>query len=379
MKSALKKFFGYPINAEMLDPNTLPYDPVAMALKYLGIIKDGVKATAEQVETVKEGVIAYCRSVDDPETLEKDLRGIEEMWPEMRERFLNSASLTQLVLDHLLNSRYILRYLWLTGRLQFAVALAIKDGLMIPVAGGVVLENIPKSDAAWLVVTREPVHVARRETDYCCQSLLRAAETIFDVGAGLLPAYSWLYDYPLGENDQKLFACDSNAAILDYVPSMVGADAMRKLTYIIGDAREVASRPEYANMMKIVRLTGFLSYFPTFEQKLEIMQKVSGTLASDGIIIADLWTMGPSLMRSGGTTLWPSDPSNPVRLVPEKDVSTAKAVMESIAEELGLNCVHLVDQCNGNPRCLTQIKAVPKCVISLLGRSVSEDMFDPIW
>lgn len=375
----VKKFYDHPLNAEMLDPGTLPYDPLTMAMKYLGILKDGVKADAEQVEAIKDGVIAYCKQIDDDETLQKDLAGIEEIWPEMRERFLNSASLTQLILDHLLNSRYILRYLWLTGRLQFAVALEIKDGLAIPVSGGVMLEKIPQTDAAWLVVTREPVHIARRETDYCCQSLLRQAKTIFDAGAGMLPAYSSLYDYPLGENGQKLIACDSNAEIAKYLPSLFGAEAMNKLTYVYGDVREIAARPEYAGQIWVGRLTGFLSYFPSFEQKLEIMQIMKQTLVPEGVLVVDLWTMGPSLMRSGGTTLWPSDPSNPVRLVPEKDVPTAITVMEDIAKRLELKCVHLVDQCNGDQRCLTQIKAVPKCVMFLLGNDVSEDMFDPIW
>ena len=109
---ALKNFFDFPLNAEMLDSTVKPYDPGAMALKYLGIVKDGIKADANQVEAVREGTIAYCKQVDDPETLKRDLVGIEEMWPELRERFMKSASLTQLVLDYFLNSRYMLRYLW---------------------------------------------------------------------------------------------------------------------------------------------------------------------------------------------------------------------------------------------------------------------------
>lgn len=376
---ALKNFFDFPLNAEMLDSTVKPYDPGAMALKYLGIVKDGIKADANQVEAVREGTIAYCKQVDDPETLKRDLVGIEEMWPELRERFMKSASLTQLVLDYFLNSRYMLRYLWLTGRLQFAAALAIKDGRMIPVAGGTFFEPIPKSDGAWLVVTREPVHIARRQTDYCCQTLLRNAKSIFEVGAGMLPAYSDLYDYPLGENGQWLVACDSNPNALGYATSLLGTDSMKNLTYICGDAREVATRPEYAKKMDIARLTGFLSYFPTLEQKMDVMQKVSGTLVSGGMIIVDQWTMGPSLARSGGTTLWPSGPSNPAPLVPSANPEVAIDEMEQIAKVLGLKCVYLIDQCNGNPKCLTQVKAVPKCVMFLLGNDVSEDMFDSVW
>ena len=375
----LKTFFDFPLNAEMLDPTVKPYDPLTMALKYLDIIKDGVKATVDQVEAIREGTIAYCKQVDDSEQLKKDLAGIEEMSTELRERFMRSASLTQLVLDHFLNSRYMLRYLWLTGRLQFAAALAIKDGLMISVAGGTVFELIPKSDAAWLVVTREPVHIARRQTDYCCQTLLRNAKSIFEAGAGMLPAYSSLYDYPLGENGQWLVACDSNPDALGYATSLLGADAMKKLTYICGDVREIATRPEYAKQMEIARLTGFVSYFPTLEQKMDVMQKVSGTLKPEGVIIVDQWTMGPSLMRSGGTDLWPSGSSNPAPLIPSDNPNIAINEMKRIAEVLGLKCVHLEDQCNGNPKCLTQKKAVSKCVMFLLGQDVSEDMFDPVW
>ena len=379
MANALKKkFFDFPVNAAMLNPSTVPYDPAELALKYIGIVQSGVKATESQVEAVKEGVIAYCKKVDDSETLKEDMSGIEKTWPEMRGRFMNNAGLTQLMLDYGVNSRYFYQFLWLTGRKLFAVALAIKDGLMMPVSGKMVLEQIPPTDWAWNVSTIEPVMDARKQTDYCVQSLLRGAKSIFDGGAGLAPAYSWLYDYPLGENGQQLTLCDADGRLRDYIPLLHG-DALKqnKFRLVFGDYCKVA--PNYVNTVEIARLTGFLSYFQTFEKKLEIMQHSKNMLVDNGKILADTWTMGASLGRSALTTLWPSDPSDPGRLSPAKNITEAIDEMDRIAKELNLKYVYKIDECNGNPKCLSQVKAVPKCVMFLLGNDVSEDMFDPIW
>lgn len=381
----MKGFFDFSVNAPMVDPDAPVYDPNELAMKYIKIAKSGVKPTQEQVDGVREGVEAYCRKVDDPETLKKDLAGIAKTWPVMRERFMNSAGLTQMMLDVGVNSRYWYSFLWLTGMRLFAVALAIKDGLMMPVSGEMVLEKVPPTDSAWIITTQEPVMQARKQTDYRVQTLLRNANgIILDGGAGLAPAYSWLYDYPLGRNGQELILCDADKRLAEYVPLMLGDAIERgKAKYVYGDYCKIA--PGYNGRVSVARLTGFLSYFPAFEKRLEIMRRTNDVLVSggNGIILADLWTAGRSLLRSGITDLWPSKPTDPVRLTPAPDVDAAIDEMDRIAKELGLKYVYVVDACNGDPkygdpRCLTQAKAVPKCVIFLLGRDVSVDMFDPL-
>lgn len=218
---------------------------------------------------------------------------------------------------------------------------------------------------------------ARKWVDYLGAAILKDANgVIFDGGAGLAPAYSWIYDYPLGKAGQEVILCDADERLLQYAPLMLG-DAMRHAKYVCGDFCKEAQN--YVNKVRRMRLTGFLSYFPTYEKRLEVMHRAKDSLVPDGQILVDSWVLGPSLIRSGITDLWPSRPTDPVRLTPATSVDAAIDEMDKITKALGLKYVYAVDECNGNPKCLTQVKASPKCVLFLVGNDVSQDMLPSIW
>lgn len=368
-------FFQHPMNKLMLAGTDLPqYDPVELTLKPIKLAQAGVGPTDEQVEAVRTGVIDFCGTVHGGTALEKDIRGVDATWPVMRERFKGSPGLTQMMLDGGMNSRYFYQYLVLTGRKEYAVALESKDGYAMPVSGELKFEKVPKGDWHRMVCVEEPSHPARRQTDWRPQSLLRAAKTIFEGGVGLGPAYR-LYGYPLGQLNQKIVACDSDERLLKYWPLLFSGNAIELR---IGDVLEVMDDPDYVGEFDLVRLTGFLSYFPKFEDKLEIMRKAARLLKPDGVIVADLWVMGASLMRTALTQLWPIDPRDPHRLAPAENESVALGEIAQLCEGIGLPYVTVSDVCNGNPNCYTQAPASGKCVMFVAGKDADLSMLDPI-
>lgn len=373
-------FFEHRVNQAMFNKGSgiPPYDPQELALKYIALAKSGQMPTDEQVEAVRTGVINYCETVCSGEDLERDIAGINAMWPEVRERLSHSIGLTQMMLDFGVNSRYFYRYIREAGRGRFAVILEAKDGYALPVSGEMIYEEVPTTDWFWVVCHQEPSHPARTQTDWRCQSLCRSASTIFEGGAGLLSAYR-NYDYPLGKNGQRIVACDFDAEMKTYLPLVFNRHLEEYgIEYIIGDLLQVMDDPKYFGQFDVVRMTGLLPYYPKIEDKLRIMEKARRLLKDDGVIATDLWTMGMSLARTALIGLWPIDQSAPIHLAPAENEAAAVTEMDQIAKAIGLSYVYVGDVCNGNPCCYTQAKATPKCVIFLLGKNVDDSMFDPI-
>lgn len=372
-------FFEHPMNRAMLEGGGFPpYDPTTLALKYIKLAQSGQSPTDEQVEAVRTAVIEFCGRVHDGPALEADLRGIEATWPEMRKRFAGSLGLTQMMLDFGAQSRYFYQYLYNTGRKRYAVALETKDGLAMPVSGEMRFEEIPEGDACRLVAVEEPSHPARRQTDWRPQTILRNSGSVFEAGAGLMPAYRH-HGYPLGKLGQRIVACDSDPEMLTYFPLLFGAGPEELgIEYVVGDSMEVMDDPRYYGQFDTVRLTGFLSYFPDFADKRKIMLKAKRLLRPGGAIVGDLWIAGPSLARTALTRLWPIDPTDPHRLDPAADEATALAEIKELCAAIGLPHVCLGDVCNGNSGCYTQAAARPKCMMFLATENADIAMFDPI-
>lgn len=380
-------FFQHPMNSLMLKGTPLAqYDQQELAIQYIQLAKGGGVPTDEQVDLVRERVISFCTKVhgNNAEALQRDVAGIDEIWPEMRERFKNSLSLTQMMLNYGADSRYFYEYLFLTGKGLCAVSLEAKDGYAIPVSagnlkgGGFAFEKVPKDDWFILICVEEPSFVARRATDGVFQTILREADSIFEAGAGLLPAYR-NYGYPLGQPKQRIVACDSDPRMLDFL-SLVFEKPLGEygIQYVIGDLLEVMARPEYYGQFKVVRMTGILSYFPDPAERRQIMLLAQKLLKPGGVILTDDWVIGMSLVRSSLTTLWPLDPEDPHPLTPAKSVEDAIAGMDKICRELKLPYIHIKDFCNGNSHCWTQEHATAKCVMYMVGDEVSVDKIDVI-
>lgn len=372
-------FFQHPMNRAMLEGGGFPpYDPSALALKYIKLAQSGQRPTEEQVEAVRVAVTEFCKSVHGGAALEADLRGIEKTWPEMHERFANSLGLTQMMLDFGAQSRYFYQYLYNTGKKRYAVALETKDGLAMPVSGEMKFEEIPEGDACKLVAVEEPSHPARRQTDWRPQTILRNSDSIFEAGAGLMPAYRH-YGYPLGKLNQRIVACDSDPEMLTYFPMLFGVNPEDVgVEYVVGDSLDVMDDPHYHGKFGTVRLTGFLSYFPKFEDKRTIMMKAKRLLRPGGKIVGDLWIAGLSLARTALIQLWPIDQNDPHRLAPAADEATALAEIDELCAAIGLPHVSLKDVCNGNSGCYTQAAAGPKCMMFLATENADITMFDPV-
>lgn len=377
-------FMQHPVRAAMLDPKFPPYDPEVYAKPYIELEMSGKKPTDAQVEAVRTGLLEFCKSVDTKEQFRKDKEGIDKTWAEMKPRFEQSMGLTQLMLDFGCKSRYFYSYLFFTGRKLFFVALEMKDGYMIPVSFEMKFERIPETDWAFIVAHQEPSHSARGETDGIVQGLLRKARRIYEGGAGTLPGYRY-YGYPLGQNGQKIFACDSDPRVLEYLPLLFDrALSEYGIEYQIGDVLKNMDESRHLGQYDVVRFTGLLSYFPKAEDKSEVIWRAKRLLADDGnVIVCDLQTMGgnplkSSLVRSAKTGLWPMDPNDPHKLTPSASVEAAVQEIEDICSENKLEMVYLPDFCNGNPLCRSQAAASPKCVMFLLGKHVSKDMFDDV-
>lgn len=372
--------FAHPMNKLMLQDSPLTqYDPQELAIKYIAIAKSGKMPTDSQVEAVRLGLTEYCQKVwgENKAALERDLNGIEKSWPMMRQLLSKSMGLTQMMLDYGVNSRYFYQYVYVANQKMFAVALENKDGRAMPLSGEKVLEPIPLDD--WAIVTgvEDPNHSARRGTDAVCQSLLRGAKTIFECGAGLMPAYR-NYGYPLGQLDQRIVACDSDERLADFFPSAFDGRSLQScnIDYLFGNAKQIMDNPEFFGKFKVVRMTGFLSYFRNFEDKLDVMRKAKRLLTDDGVIVTDLWVMGPAVARSGMIGIWPVDPNDPYLLTPSADIATAINEMTTICDDIGLPFVHTSDIINGNPIYWSQIRAVPKCEIFVVGKSATLSMLD---
>lgn len=379
-------FFRHPMNKLMLKGTPLAqYDPQELAIQYIQLAKGGGQPTDDQVDQVRERVIAFCTKVHGADTtaLQKDISGIDEIWPEMRVRFKNSLSLTQMMLNYGADSRYFYQYLYLTGNNLCAVSLEAKDGYAIPVSAGdmthgVVFEKVPSDDWFYLICVEEPSFAARRATDGVFQTVLRGAGAIFEAGAGLLPAYR-NYDYPLGQLNQRIVACDADPRMLDFLPIVFGKPLSEcGIEYVIGDLMDVMARPEYRGRFDVVRMTGIMSYFPDPVDRLKIMRLAQGLLKPGGVILTDDWVVGMSLVRSSLTTLWMMDPNDPHPLTPAKSAEEAIASMDSICHELGLPYVCIKDFCNGNAYCWTQEHATTKCVMYMVGEAASEEKIDVI-
>lgn len=379
-------FFQHPINKMMLKGTPLAqYDPQELAIQYIQMAKSGQQPTDEQVDQVRERVISFCAKVHGADTaaLQKDVAGVDEIWPEMRQRFKNSFSLTKMMLNYGADSRYFYEYLYLTGNNLCAVSLEAKDGHAIPVSAGnlthgVAFEEVPIDDWFYLICVEEPSFAARRATDGAFQTVLREASSIFEAGAGLLPAYR-NYGYPLGQRNQRIVACDADARMLDYLKLVFEKPLSEYgIEYVIGDLMDVMARPEYQGQFEVVRMTGIMSYFPKPADRLKIMRLARGLLKPGGIILTDDWVIGKSLMRSSLTTLWMMDPNDPHPLTPAKNAEEAIAGMDGICHELGLHYVHIKDFCNGNAYCWTQEHATTKCVMYMVGETVSEEKIDVI-
>ncbi len=381
-------FFQHPMNRLMLKGSPLPqYDPQELAIQYIQLAKSGGRPTDEQVESVRTGVIEYCREVhgDDVEALQRDIDGINETWPEMRERFAKNLSLTQMMLNYGARSRYFYQYLILTGRNLCAASLEAKDGYAIPVSAGnmkdgnYTFEKVPMDDWMTLICVEEPSFAARRATDGAFQTMLRKADSIFEAGAGLLPAYRH-YGYPLGQLKQRIVACDADPRMLDFLDKVFPEPLPEyNIEYVIGDLMNVMAWPKYQQeKFEIVRLTGILSYFPDPAERMKILRLALGLLKPGGFILTDDWVIGMSLIRSSMTTLWPLDPKDPHPLTPAKSAEEALAGMDKICSELGVPYVSLVDFCNGNKHCWTQEFATTKCVMYMVGEGASVDKIDLI-
>lgn len=376
--STKSNFMQHPMNAAMLDPNMPVFDPGVYCFPYIGLAQKGDMPTEEQVEGVKNGVLQYSEHVGTKKQYHEDGAGIEATWPKMEKRLAGSPGLTQLMLDHGCNSRYFYTYLCYTGMGAYALALEMKDGYGMPVSlKG--FEKIPKDDWAYIVAVEEPSHVARRFTDGIVQELLRGAGSIFEVGGALLPAYRH-YGYPLGKIGQKIVTCDLESSMQVQLRKILdGPLGSYGIESITGDALLEMTNPKHFKAYDIVRMTGVLSYYPKTEEKKQFVEVAQRLLKNDnGVIVCDLQTMGPSLVRSALINLWPMDPRDPHKLTPSENVDTAIKEMSEIAKATNLDMVYKVDSCNGNPLCLTQVKALPKCVVFLLGKNVSEDMFDKV-
>lgn len=372
-------FYDHPMNRLMMEAGGLPvYDPMELALKPLKLAQSGRRPTDEQVEAVRTGIIEFCRTVDSSAQLEADIQGLNETWPVMRQRFANSLGLTQLMLDHGVNSRYFYQYLYHTGLKHFAVALEAKDGYALPVSGKLEFERVPEGDWHQIVCVEEPSHPARRQTDWRPQSILRNAKSIFEGGAGLMPAYC-NYGYPLRELGQRIVACDSGPEILRFFELKYGAKPEDVgIEYVVGDLMEVMNDPDYYGQFEVVRMTGLLSYFPDMAEKKAIMRQAKRLLHNGGLIVGDLWVMGASLARSAYTTIWPMDPTDPHRLTPAANEAAALNDIKEFCEDAGLPFACVSDVCNGNPNCYTQAHATPKCVMFVAGEGASETLFDAV-
>lgn len=384
-------FMQHPVHAAMISGKFPPFDPQVYNTKYIMLAKSGQKPTAEMVEAVRTNLIEYCLSVDDSAQFKKDAAGINSVWPEMRVRFENSIGLTQMMLDWGCKSRFFYSYLYLTGRKLFFAALEMKDGYAIPVSLEMKFEKIPEDDWCFIVAHQEPSHVARGATDGSVQTVLRKAKRIFEAGAGLLPAYRY-YGYPLGQNGQEIFACDSDPRVLEYLPLVFNKPLERHgtdyqiaeygITYRIADVLKEMDNPEHFGKYDVVRATGLLSYFSK-EERILFLHKAKKLLAPGGVIIADLQTLGEdlaksSLLRSALINLWPMDPNDPHKLTPSQNVMVAKQEIAEMCQAVELPYVERQDFCNGNPLCLTQAAASPKCVMFIAGENVVVNMLDDV-
>lgn len=370
-------FFDHPMNRLMLKGSVMPqFNMQELALKYIGLAKSGQQPADSQVQAVRKGLEDYCESIRSGAELEADIAGIRQVWPEMERRFRGSLGLTQMMLDGGVKSRYFYPYLLNTGRYYYAPALEIKDGRGMPISGEPVFDAIPETDWACMVAAIEPVHVAKRCMEWLVQDLLRKAKTIFDGGAGMLSVYR-NYGYPLGEIGQKIVACDVNAKMPDFL-SMVLPKSLEEygVEYIIGDLLTVMSNPEHFGRYDVVRLAGLVSYFPNFEDRVLIIEKALRLLADGGVLIADWWTMGMSLARSGLIGIWPNMPDSSCRLVPSDNPVVAINEVEMICDRLGVPFVSVVDFANG--KFYTQANTVPKGVLFLIGQGVSTSMLNPV-
>lgn len=372
-------FFGHPMNRLMLEGGGLPvYDPVELAVNPMKRTQSGQLPTAQQVAAVRQGVIDFCESVHSGLALDRDVKGIDATWPVMERRFASNLGLTQLMLDYGVKSRYFYQYLYHTGLKHFAVALEAKDGYALPVSGELTFEEVPENDWCRVVCVEEPSHPARRQTDWRPQTMIRNAESIFEPGGALMPAYRH-YGHRLGQTGQRVVICDSDPDILKFFELAHGAkpEALG-VEFINGDAMEAMDNPEYFGQFELVRMTGFLSYFPDLGDKKELMRKAKRLLRPGGRIVGDLWVMGASLARSAYTTIWPMDPTDSHRLTPAKDEATALDEIRQLCEGIDLPFACVSDVCNGNPNCYTQTHATKKCVMFVAGEDVSESLFDAI-
>lgn len=166
---------------------------------------------------------------------------------------------------------------------------------------------------------------------------------------------------------------------------MVFDDALEHygIEYQIGDALEIMGRSEHLGQYDVMRMTGLLSYYPKTEEKEMFIRRALGVLVDDGVIVCDLQTMGSdmaksSLVRSALINLWPMDPDDPHKLTPSASPEAAILEMGDICRGLGLKMVWRTDFCNGNTQCTSQAAASPKCVAFLIGKHISENMFDDV-
>lgn len=380
-------FFQHPMNRLMLRGTPLAqYDPQELAIQYIQLAKSGGAPTDDLVDSVRERVISFCKKTHDGDdgAFRKDVAGIDATWPEMRVRFKNSLSLTQMMLNYGADSRYFYQYLFITGRNLCAVSLEAKDGYAIPVSAGKMedddfaFEKVPEDDWMFLICVEEPSFAARRATDGVFQFVLQKADSIFEAGAGLLPAYR-NYGYPLGQLNQRIVACDADSRMLRFLPLVFDRSLAKcGIEYVIGDLMEVMARAEYHGQFSVVRMTGIMSYFPDSVDRMKIMRLAQGLLKPGGVILTDDWVIGMSLIRSSLTTLWAFDPNDPHPLTPAKSAEEAIAGMDEICRELGLSYIYLKDFCNGNKYCWTQERATTKCVMYMVGEKVSAKDMDII-
>lgn len=382
-------FFQHQMNKMMLKGTPLPqYDPQELAIKYIQLAKGGGAPTDEQVDLIRTKIIDRCKKVhgDDAEAFQKAVAGLDATWPVMRERFAGSLALTMLTLEHFAESLYWYQYLYITGIRFYGLALVVKDGWGVPVSAGTmetpILERIPQDDPMFMVCVEEPSHAGRRVTDGSVQTTLRKAARIFDGGCGLATAY-WNYDYPLGQNGQEIVLCDQDGRLVPYLPMVFKCGSLEELKqrynvkFVQANLLDEMARPEYEGKFDVVRLTGLLSYQPK-KDKLEIMKRAQQMLAPGGVIIADEWVSGASLVRTALSKLWIIDPGDPHRLNPAPDKAAAVAGMDAICKELHLPYIYIADYCNGNPVCWTQQYAQPKCVLFIVGDEASGNMLDQI-
>lgn len=323
-----------------------------------------VKTPRKKVDLVYQRLHEYLLEVDDDaEQLRRDVKGLDEGWPRMREMLRKNRGMTNLMLDHGCRSKIIYPYI-LAG--SQAVSLEVFNGKAFDLAGDFV--DVPYSDTAILYAVWEPIGVDIRERIKFEQEHIKMADSVFGdepwemltCGAGLC-SFLRMYDFDITKLNCNITAIDMDERNLknmgyvfdDVEPTPNGCRLTEhRVNYEIADLHEFCMRPENAKRFKVVDLQGVLSYYRFGGKTKDLIQLLARVLADDGWILCDAQVLEISLVRCALCMGWVSE------LFPDWTSKSAIRRISKICKELGLSIQPRI--CSRNPRPTTVLFCLKK-------------------